>query len=323
MTDISLTIFKNLYDTATDKVMELGSFDDLEDLLYQLSTVERNGKKDSYLISPACYADGTNRRANENVTHWSAWAAMDIDNHDFESEDLHDELFRNYGHFRFVCYSTAGSLGTAPKFRLVFPLTRPVRGENIRHFWYALNAELGDIGDPQTKDLSRMYYIPASYAGAHNFIFSNWGGGDIDPDALTAKHPVDPSKIASSGSGGSFIDRLPKSMQDQILAHRRMNSPTAGANIRWTGYHDCPFINRSLLEEYKSIAHIDGTGRYAMVYRIMVSIAVSAVRANYPITVNEIVSLIRELDSDTSNRYHKRRLDVEADRAIEFAYRNM
>ena len=323
MNKLNLTIFKNLYDNKTDKVMGLDSFDDLEDLLYQLSEVSRNGKRDSYLISPACYAEGTNRRCNENVTYWSAWAAMDIDNHDFNREDLKNDLLRCYGHFRFVCYSTAGSLGSAPKFRLVFPLTRPVRSENIRHFWYALNAELGDIGDPQTKDLSRMYYIPASYSGAYNFIFSNRDGRDIDPTDLTIKHPIDPSKLGSGKGGGSFIDRLPKGMQEQILAYRKMSNETVGSNVRWSGYQDCPFVNQSMVSEYKSIANIDGSGRYAFIYRIMVSIAVSAVRAGYPITVNEIVSLIRELDSETSNRYHKRRLDVEADRAIEFAYRNM
>ena len=43
-------------------------------------------------------------------------------------------------------------------------------------FWYALNKELGDIGDPQTKDLSRMYYVPGKYEGAYNFIFNNFTG---------------------------------------------------------------------------------------------------------------------------------------------------
>jgi len=322
MTDISLTIFKNLFDNSTNKVMELASFSEFEDLLYQLSEVHRYGKKDSYLISPACYTEGTNRRANENVSHWSRWAAMDIDNHDFNPQDLQNELLTRFSDYQFVCYSTASSSRDLPKFRMVFPLTHTVRSSGIRHFWYALNREIGDLGDPQTKDLSRMYYIPARYDGSYNFIFSNRSGDPVDPYSLIQKHPIDPSKL-SGGSGRTFLDRLPKGMQEQILAHRRVNTSTTGANIRWNGYHDCPFVNRSLVDEYKSIAQIDGSGRYAMVYRIMVSIAVSAVRSNYPITVNEIVSLIRELDSETSNRYHRRRLDVEADRAIEFAYRNM
>ena len=51
---------------------------------------------------------------------------------------------------------------------------------------FALNKEIGDIADAQTKDLSRMYYIPAKYKKAFNFIFSH-NGAIIDPDALMEK----------------------------------------------------------------------------------------------------------------------------------------
>jgi hypothetical protein len=37
----------------------------------------------------------------------------------------------------------------------------------------------------------------------------------------------------------------------------------------------------------------------------------------------EIVELIKQLDGDTSRRYEKRPLAVEADRAVEYAYRNL
>ena len=55
----------------------------------------------------------------------------------------------------------------------------------------------------------------------------------------------------------------------------------------------------------------------------MVSVATNAVRDGYAISTSEIVSLIRELDMETTQRYQTRALDVEADRALEFAYRNM
>ena len=34
---------------------------------------------------------------------------------------------------------------------------------------------IGKIGDEQTKDKSRMYYIPGNYENANNFIFSGKG----------------------------------------------------------------------------------------------------------------------------------------------------
>ena len=66
---------------------------------------------------------------------------------------------RHYEQYRYFCYSTASSSLTNPKFRLVFPLTQWVNKEDIKHFWFALNKEIGDIADAQTKDLSRMYYV--------------------------------------------------------------------------------------------------------------------------------------------------------------------
>jgi len=243
---------------------------------------------------------------------------MDIDDHDFSSENLENELYNRFGNFNYVCYSTASSSWTLPKFRLVFPLSTTVDGDRIRHFWYALNRELGDIGDPQTKDLSRMYYIPATYAGAHNFIFSHHGGSVIDPSALMQKHEY----VETRKSAKSFLDRLPEAMQKDIINHRK-NLTARSANVRWSSYRDCPFVNQNLVKEYKAIAYVDNSGRYAMIYKIMVSIASSAIKSGYAITTTEIVNLIRELDMETSQRYQNRPLDIEADRALEFAYRNL
>ena len=318
MSDISLTLFNSIFDNKTDKNMHLSNFEEFESLLYKLSRIPRSSKRDSHLISPACYEEGTNRRCNDNVTHWSAWAAMDVDDHDFSAENLENELFDRYGNYNYVCYSTASSSRDLPKFRLVFPLSSTVNGDRIRHFWYALNRELGDIGDPQTKDLSRMYYIPAEYAGAYNFIFSNHSGSVIDPRSLMSKHEY----IETRSTAKNFLDRLPKAMQEEIVRHRR-ESMERRTDVRWSGYRDCPFVNKNLIQEYKAIAHVDNSGRYAMIYKIMVSIATNAVRDGYAITNKEIVNLIHELDMETTQRYQNRRLDIEADRALEFAYRNL
>jgi hypothetical protein len=54
----------------------------------------------------------------------------------------------------------------------------------------------------------------------------------------------------------------------------------------------------------------------------MVSTAMSAIKRQYPISSYEIEQLVRELDNETTRRYEKRPLNVEADRAIEYAYKN-
>lgn len=290
--------------------MDFSGWEQFEKLLYELSKVERKGKKDAQLISPATYQQGTTR-ANANVVDWSGWAAVDVDDHVFEG-DLKSELYDRYGNYYYVCYSTASSTNDHPKFRLIFPLKTNVENTKIKKFWYALNTELGSIGDRQTKDLSRMYYIPANYADANNFIFTNSSGVWIDPDALIDKHPLPEKK------GATFFERLPEEMQKTIIQHRKdqMNNRT----IQWTSYQDCPFVNKNLITEYKAIS---GTGWYHMMYRIMVSIAGNAVKREYPITVQEVVQLCKELDMETGNWYDNRPLDKEAERAIEFVYSNM
>ena len=76
-------------------------------------------------------------------------------------------------------------------FFVILPLasvSRFLKKDSIKHFWYALNKELGDVGDPQTKELSRMYYVPGKYEGAYNFIYNNFNGVDMDPFDIISRH---------------------------------------------------------------------------------------------------------------------------------------
>ena len=308
MMQTSLTIFKNLYDNKTDKRMDFSSFDELEKLLYRLSEVELASKKDAQLISPAVFKPGTTR-ANKNVTEWAGWAAIDVDDHEFKG-NLKDELLLRYGNYRFVCYSTASSRTDFPKFRIVFPLDDVVETERIKHFWYSLNQELGNIGDAQTKDLSRMYFIPGKYSSAHNFIFSSMGA-PVSPHEIMAKHPF------VEKTGNSFLDKLPPEMQKQILEHRK--AKMVNTDIKWSSYKDCPFFPKKLAGEYQALT---GTGWYHKMYQIMVSMASKALFRKYPITSNEIATLCKEFDREHGNWYENRPMEREAENALEYAYRN-
>ena len=307
--EISLTLFNNIFDNKTDKRIDLKDFDAFERVLYDLSKMPRKDKKSAELMSPAIYMDNTTRK-NDNVTMWSSWCAVDVDDYKFEG-DLHGNLRTRFGNYKFVCYSTASSTQSLPKFRIVFPLTKTVPAEKIRHFWFALQTTLGDLGDKQTKDLSRMYYIPAKYDNAFNFIFSN-SGDYIDPDMVMNKHPY------REKSGNNFFDRLPQDMQKEIIEHRK--SKLDNININWTSYKNCPFFPKQLEKEYRMISN---TGWYHKMYQIMVATAGNAVKRKYPITAQEITVLCRELDAETGNWYKNRPLEKEADRALEYVYKNL
>ena len=307
---ITLTAFNSLFDNKTDKKLEFNTFDDFQDALHKLSQRECKSKKNAFLISPATYVEGTTR-ANKNVIEWGGWAAVDVDEHEFKG-NLEDELRSRYGHWRFICYSTASSSESWPKFRLVFPLTRVVQQDQIKHFWWALNSELASIGDRQTKDLSRMYYIPATYVDAYNFFFTN-SGDPVSVDSLCSKW-----QYHTKSDSANFIDRLPEEWQKQIIEHRK--AQLENTSFHWSGYRDCPFWPKKLASEYQTI---NNTGSYHKMYQIMVAVAGNAIKQQYPITPQEITNLCRQFDTDTGNWYANRPMDTEADRALEYVYKNL
>ena len=307
--EISLTLFNSIFDNKTNQKLTFTDFNSFENALYGLSKRTIKSKKDAPLMSPAQYKPDTTR-ANDNVTMWTGWCAVDVDDFKYEG-DLYDNRRTRFGNYKFVCYSTASSTQSLPKFRLVFPLTKNVPAEKIRHFWFALQTTLGDLGDKQTKDLSRMYYIPAKYDNAFNFIFSN-SGSPIDPDMVMTKYPY------REKSSNSFFDRLPEDMQKEIIEHRK--SKLDNLNINWSSYKDCPFFPKQMVTEYKTI---NNSGWYHKMYQIMVATAGNAIKNKYPITAQEITLLCRELDIDTGNWYKSRPMEKEADRALEYVYKNI
>ena len=317
----SLTIFKNTFDNKTHRSMEVDSWDAFEGLLYGMSRKEgeKGGNNSAPLISPSRYIKDTTR-SNKNVVSWGRWACLDVDdfrmdrNEHSDTSDvvatLEKELEERFGEYYYVCYSTASSTEEQPKFRLVFPLTKEVVVKDLPHFWFAMNKEFKELGDEQTKDVSRMYYVPAIYPNAYNFIFTN-KGVIIDPEMLMEKHSYVEKK------GDTFLDRLPPELQKAVLEHRK--SLLNNTDISWTTYRDCPFWPKHLAVEYQRIT---GTGWYHKMYQIMVAIAGSAVKRSYPITAQQIAELCKQFDMENGNWYDNRPLDKEADRALEYIYRN-
>jgi len=308
-----LTLFRNQFDNKTHNRVQFDSWDKFVKWLYRISQVkgEKGGNNSSPLISPAVFEMGS-KRSNKSTSHWGGWCAVDVDDHNFgvDLSTLERRLQDQFGGYDYVVYNTASSRSDNLKFRIVFRLDEPVENERIKSFWYALNTELGEIGDPQTKDLARMYYVPAQYPNATSFFFAN-SGSALNVSELIAKHPY------HEKTGNSFLDRLPESLQKAVIEHRK--SQLDNTNIVWTSYHDCPFWPKSLGAEY---IQISGTGWYHKMYQIMVAVAGRATESNYPITAQQIADMCKQFDAETGNWYENRPLIVEADRALEYIYRN-
>ena len=309
-----LTIFKNQFDNKTHRKVTLASWVKFVELLYGLSEKEgqKGGTNSSPLITPAVFEDGTTR-SNKSTLHWGGWCCIDVDDHDYPNDiiSLKEKLIDDFGDYDFVCYSTAGSRRDFPKFRLVFRIDEIVESDRIKAFWHAINTHLGEIGDPQTKDLARMYYVPARYPNANSFIFHHDGGLPLNVSELIAKYPY------VEKTGNSFLDRLPPEMQKAVVEHRK--GSLNNTEYTWTSYQDCPFWPRRMGAEYQQIT---GTGWYTKMYQIMVAVAGNAYKRGYPITAQQIADMCKQFDRETGNWYENRPLTVEADRALEYIYRN-
>jgi len=315
MLEVEATFFKNRYDTSTSKKF-FGTIDSFEDMLEQYSKKPYESKNAASLISPAVYDTGS-KRCNDKVLHWGGWAAVDIDNiGEMSFYEVGKHLQETIGQYRNVIYSTASSTKKNPKFRIVFFTTERVPSDKIRDFWYALSLEVNLGVDPQCKDLSRMYYTPGSFKDSFKFFHKQPGSLMVYEDLLKkhAKAILEHRKNTTKNS----LENFPEEIRKAILKHRvqQMNN----YDVEWSNYKDCPFTPHSLIKDYDAIAYTDGTGRYLMIYKIMTAIASKAIKKRYPITPDDIVRLIREIDSDRSNLYSRRPLKKEAQRAISYAY---
>ncbi len=307
----SLTIFKSIFDNKTHRRMDFESFDAFETVMRGLQKKvkrkpqkgERPNEKTAELISPAIYSSN-NTRANANVLGWSRWVALDIDDYEESIEDV----FERFKAFRYFSYSSASSTKEKPKCRIVLPLTDFIKNEKIKHLWFAINKEFGEINDPQTKDLSRMYYVPANYPNSYVFFRSNQGK-EIDAEVFMNKHSF--FEAYKESRWGADVDKMLEEFKKDKLCNY---------DIKWSSYRDCPFVNKQLVTEYQVITE---TGWYHKMYQIMVSVAAKALKRNYPITPKEVSTLCKEIDSETGGWYKNRPLELEASRAIEYAMKNI
>tara|TARA_B100001093_G_scaffold6187_1_gene6268 strand:- start:30508 stop:31440 length:933 start_codon:yes stop_codon:yes gene_type:complete len=309
--EYNLTIFKSIFDNKTHRQMTLKSFDEFESTMRALQTQvkrkpqkgERPNEETAELISPATY-NTSDTRKNSNVLGWGSWVALDIDDYNGNIDDV----FERFKSYRYFSYSSASSTKEKPKCRIVLPLTKFIPNEKIKHLWFAINKEFGEINDPQTKDLSRMYYVPANYPNSYTFFRSN-KGVEIDAEILMTKHSF--FQAYKESKWGATVESMLEDFKKDKLCNY---------DIKWSGYKDCPFVNKQLVTEYQVITE---TGWYHKMYQIMVSISAKALKRNYPITPKEVTSLCKEIDSETGGWYKNRPLELEASRAIEYAMKNI
>jgi hypothetical protein len=122
-------------------------------------------EKDGALFSPAIFEPALRRK--ENVTELSM-LVLDID-HNAELETLKTRLAA-FGS-AFAIYSTHSHLrqtesnpNAEPRFRVCFPLARPIPAKDFPALWQGFKSISGLPIDESAKDQSRIYYTPAIFS---------------------------------------------------------------------------------------------------------------------------------------------------------------
>lgn len=142
-------------------------------LAERLCKYDERQTKDGRAWSPVTYRPGTTRgQANVEQVHA---LVLDIDHNDIPTDLL--------GGLEYVAHTTFSHTPDDPRWRVVLPLTRPVEGEDWPNFWLRANAYFGGCVDPQTKDRSRIFFLPSCRPEAvHEFKTQH--GLLLDPSSL-------------------------------------------------------------------------------------------------------------------------------------------
>src|SRR6266705_1120860 len=121
-------------------------------------------KKHQTLFVPQLMLDPAAGLTPTNVVSLSC-LALDFDRLDAEDFEalrrrLSKEELQHLWHFSYSCFESFAQKGFY-KFRLIFPLSRPVLARQWSSFWLRSSHAYADFGpDPACKNLTRGYYIP-------------------------------------------------------------------------------------------------------------------------------------------------------------------
>jgi putative DNA primase/helicase len=153
------------------------SWEQLKDLL---SFHEENPVKSAgALWSPVEYDQGTTR-GNRNVRFVEA-LVVDMDGEAFDHARL-DGL-------EWFAYSTYSHSDSEPHYHLILPLAHKVPASLWRVVWAELHQRVGLVGDPQTKDVARIFYLP-QHAPDSSFEFHEGHGVLLDSSFRLDVEPV-------------------------------------------------------------------------------------------------------------------------------------
>ncbi len=287
--------FDGFYSNTAQKC-EVNGWNEFVSTMQAMSTV--SGYKPSMgdyertqpLISPAIYGDNT-KRINDNVVGWDM-VMMDID----DGIDNLERVVSHFNAFEYIIYSTANCTREKLKIRVCIPLNKNAPKKSLHGIWFALNEWCSGILDKQTKDKSRMHYIPAMYTNKgsdYNHIFLVNKGITLDWEALCSKFPAPPEKDKFK-----VVNPLRDLKRKVFLS----NNTQPSTNIQDA---NCPFVYQKMIDEYRLTP---AGGHHGAIYKFMVKMCYNAQKINYAISVDELADMAKQVDDLDGGFYDEKKL---------------
>lgn len=147
----------------------------------RMSREEQSDIKDVGGFVGGFLREGVRKTANVALR---SCATLDID---YGTPDLWEDFTRAYG-FAAILYSTHKHTPEKPRYRLVFPFSRPVTPEEYEPLCRRVAAQLGiEMFDHTTYELGRLFYWPSASRDGE-YVFREQKGPACDPDALLATY---------------------------------------------------------------------------------------------------------------------------------------
>lgn len=156
------------------------------------------------------YLSGGTRK-NANVLFRTV-ATLDID---YGTLNVWDDFTMAFS-FAAMLYSTHKHSDNTPRYRLVFPLSRPVKPAEYEPICRKIAAEIGiDLFDDSTYELPRLFYWPSTSKDA-DYVFQYQDGPACDVDKVLSQYvdPFDVSAWPISSREGSVIAHEMKKVGD-------------------------------------------------------------------------------------------------------------
>ena len=297
--------FNHFYDNDVQKY-KTDSWDDFVSKMEMLSKVEGykpsvgEYDKQQALISSAIY--GTElKRANKNVIGWES-LILDID----DGLDVLERIQNHFKLFSYIIYSTANCTIEHLKIRVVIPLDKFAPVDKVHAIWYAANEWCSGVVDTQTKDKARLHYIPAMYTNKgdkYNHIFISNKGLNLNWEGLCKKWPA-PAE--------SEKFKVVNPLRDLKRAVFQQNKAMPIFDI---SHRDCPFVYQKMIEDYR----LTPVGNHhTAIYRFGVLCCYQAEKISYPLSVEELADLMKQVDDIDGGFYPETKMLNNARDALNF-----